>query len=68
MKEVNSIHLKYVDDLTLAEAINLPEKLVQIPDSKRPLPDMFHAHTGHVLPPASSEVYNQLKKTEEYEQ
>ena len=51
MKEVNNIHLKYVDDLSLAEAINLPEKLVEIPD-------MYHAYTGHVLPPTNSEVYN----------
>ena len=27
MKTINEIHLKYVDDLTLAEAINLSEKL-----------------------------------------
>ena len=27
MKELNLIHLKFVDDLTLAESINLPEKL-----------------------------------------
>ena len=44
----------------------MPEKLVEIPDSERPLPDMYHAHTEHVLPPTNSEVYNQLKKTEEY--
>ena len=37
----------------------MPEKLVEIPD-------MYHAYTGHVLPPTNSEVYNQLKKTEEY--
>ena len=28
MKTANKIHLKYVDDMTLAEAINLPEQLV----------------------------------------
>ena len=50
MKRVNEIHLKYVDDLTLAEAINLPEKLVVVPEDVRPLPDLFHAKTGHVMP------------------
>ena len=28
IKILNAIHLKYVDDLTLAEAINLPENLL----------------------------------------
>ena len=27
LKTANEIHLKFVDDLTLAEAINLPEQL-----------------------------------------
>ena len=43
MKAVNLIHLTYVDDLTLAETINLPSKLVAVPDSVRPQPDSFHA-------------------------
>ena len=51
MKTINEIHLKYVDDLTLAEAINLPHKLTSIPDDKRPQSDMFHSRTGkwHVM-------------------
>ena len=64
MKNVNLIHLKYVDDLSLAEAINLPEKLVH--DPGRPQPDHFHAKTGHVLPISSSRVFEQLRRTEEY--
>ena len=66
MKNVNQIHLKYVDDLTLAEPINLAKQLVSVPASVRPMPDMYHARTGHVLPLGNSEVYNQLLKTEEY--
>ena len=66
MKLVNNIHLKYVDDMTLAEAIDLSEKLVHVPDSDRPQPDVYHARTGHVLPPGRSQVYSQLKETEEY--
>ena len=34
MKNLNQIHLKFVDDLTLAEAINLPEQLVKVPGSQ----------------------------------
>ena len=66
MKNVNSIHLKFVDDLTLAEAINLPEKLIPVPATARPQPDSYHARTGHALPVERSQVYQQLLKTEEY--
>ena len=50
LKTVNEIHLKYVDDLTYAESINLLDQLVPVPSDQRPLPDSFHARTGHVLP------------------
>ena len=63
MKVANEIHLKYIDDLTLAEAINLPNNFVSVPDNIRPQPDMFHARTGHVLPLNNSNVYKQLLKT-----
>ena len=66
MKVANTIHLKYVDDLTLAESINLSHKLVETPTSRRPQPDVYHARTGHTLPNESSQVYQQIQKTEEY--
>ena len=56
--------MKYVDDLSLAESINLPEKLVLAPGRQQP--DTYHARTGHVLPVESSHVFQQLRKTEEY--
>ena len=58
--------MQYVDDLTLAEAINLPEQLVTVPVSQRPQPDSYHARTGHALPVKNSKVFSQLKKTETY--
>ena len=64
VRAVNQIHLKYVDDMSLAESINLRDKLVCAPD--RIQPDTFHARTGHVLPPENSAVYNQLLKTAVY--
>ena len=64
IRAVNQIHLKYVDDLTLAESVNIGEKLVEAPD--RPQPDNFHARTGHVLPQEESAVYKQLRETAEY--
>ena len=66
IKDVNQIHIKYIDDLTLAEAIDLTEKLVSVPERKRPLPDLLHARTGHVLPIERSSVYHQLVKTMNY--
>ena len=66
MKTVNEIHLKYVDDLTLAEAINLPTNLVSVPDNVRAQPDLYHARTGHVLPVEKSRVYKELVETMEY--
>ena len=66
MKKVNEIHLKYVDDLTLAEAINLPKNVVSLADHERPQPDMYHARTGHALPLDNSNVHKQLMKTLKY--
>ena len=66
LKELNEIHLKYVDDLTIAETINMKEQLGYKPPEHRPLPDNFHARTGHYLTPQKSRVYNQLLKTKEY--
>ena len=64
MKSANLVHLKYVDDLSLAEAINLPEKLRLAPNREQP--DNFHARTGHTLPVDKSMVFKQLMKIEEY--
>ena len=64
VKAVNQIHLKYVDDLSLAETVNLSEKLLHDPD--RMQPDTFHVRTGHVLSPEDSAVYKQLVKTAVY--
>ena len=58
--------MEYVDDMTIAESINLKGKLLYLPESVRPLPDSFHAKTGHVLLLQNSKVYTQLLKTEEY--
>ena len=65
-RAANLLHLKYVDDLTIAEAIKLKEKLISVPMSDRPLPDSYHARTGHALPEDESEVFKQLKETERY--
>ena len=63
IKAANEIHLKFVDDMTIAEAVKLKQDLVTVPLSSRPLPDMFHARTGHSLPQSKSKVFQQLEKT-----
>ena len=65
LRTLNEIHLKYVDDLSLAEAVNL-NTLETVPIDIRPQPDQFHARTGHTLKPEDSRVYKQLMKTQEY--
>ena len=66
IKELNHIHLKFVDDFTVAETVDMKNQLTQIPVSARPQPDSFHDRTGHQLLPEKSEVFKQLLKTEQY--
>ena len=64
-KAENKIHLKYVDDMIIGEAIKVKKTLVNASDD-RPLPDTYHARTGHILPTEKSEVYNQLTSLNNY--
>ena len=66
LRNANEIHLKYVDDLTLAETINLPQKLIPVKNSDRILPDNFHSRTGHIFPVENSAVQQQLIQTNEH--
>ena len=64
--ELNRIHLKYVDDLTIAEKVNMKTQVEIVPDNERPLPDNFRDRTGHRLINVSSQVYKQLQQTKTY--
>ena len=66
IKQLNELHLKYVDDLTLAEAIPMKSQLNFVPVEVRPQPDTFHARTGHEFKPVNSRVFKALKQTEKY--
>ena len=66
LRTANEIHLKFVDDLTIAERINLPESLVPVPSSQRLQPDTYHARNGQVFPPQSSRVQRKLTDINEY--
>jgi hypothetical protein len=66
VKEFNEIHLKYVDDLAIGEAIKMKEMLISIPTENRPQPDCYRARTGHALQPEKSKVFSQLHQISEY--
>ena len=51
LKEFNMIHLKFVDDFTVAEAIDMNSQLTMVPVNARPQPDNFHDRPGHILEP-----------------
>ena len=53
--------------MTLAESIAMKNKLVSIPEGVRPMPDSYHARTGHSLPEENSKVFKKLIETREYE-
>ena len=59
-----TFHSKYVDDLTIAEALNIKESVILDPD--RPLPDTYHARLGQKLTADKSKVYKQLDDIHEY--
>lgn len=65
IRAANEIHLKYIDDLTIAEAIKLKD-LPTNPADMRPQPDNYHARTGHFLPPDKSTVAKKLYDVETY--
>ena len=63
---LREIHLKFVDDLTVAEAVNLQKDVIPVPFEKRQLPDNYHQRTGHHLPNENSKVFKQLCDIEKY--
>ena len=67
ISELNAIHLKYVDDLSLAESIDMTS-LVHVPSHSRQQPDTYRARTGHVLDIQHSRVYQELINTQKYAQ
>ena len=67
ISELNAIHLKYVDDLSLAESIDMTS-LVHVPRHSRQQPDTYRARTGHVLDIQHSRVYQELINTQKYAQ
>ena len=65
-KEIPTSHWKYVDDLTLAEALDLKKCLVSYSEKSFVKPLNYHNRTEHKLPPQQSQVQNQHNKLQEY--
>ena len=66
IKEMNVKHWKYIDDLTLAESIDMASQLSPVSLVDRPQPDTFRARTGHKLNIQTSKVYKELKEIQAY--
>ena len=65
-KPLENIHLKYIDDLSFAEALNLKECLIGNPDPNPPRPFTFHERTNQVLPPGACQLQEELIKLQKY--
>ena len=65
-KPLESIHLKYIDDFSVAESLNLKEKLVYRHDSSLPRPLEYHSRTEHFLPKSESKVQGLLDEIVKY--
>ena len=68
VKQLNELHLKFVDDLTLSESVSMKSQLSEVPVTARQQPDTFHERTGHSLNPSHSRVFQKLIETERYAQ
>ena len=63
---IRNLHLKYVDDLTLLESMNLRDALTVNPQQTLVRPLNFHQRTEHTLKPGHSQVQGQLLLLENY--
>ena len=64
--DINVLHLKYVDDLLLAESVDMKTQIEPVPLSERPQPDPYRARTGHKLLNETSNVLRKLTETKDY--
>ena len=66
---IPNIHMKYVDDLTLAETINVKDSVLPNPDPNPPRPLAYRDRTLHMLPrdqtPVQAELYKMVQYCEE---
>jgi hypothetical protein len=63
-KPMKTIHMKFIDDMTVAESIYLKEKLVDNPNPVQPF--QYHDRTGHVLPNDDCRLQTMLDELNHY--
>ena len=61
---IQKAHVKYVDDLSIAQSINLKECVVPNPNPTHPL--AYHERTNHCLPSSTYSLQNDLNDLTEY--
>ena len=61
-------HMKYVDDLSLVQSLNLRECLIPNPEPNPVRPLAYHDRTHHLLPAAACKLQDQLNLLVEYSQ
>ena len=66
LKQINTLHLKYVDDLSLAETVKMNSQLAPVSLADRPQPDPYRARTGHKLKNETSQVLTKLNDIQSY--
>ena len=65
-KPIPYSHMKYVDDMSILQSLNLKEMLLPNPVCDPPRPLAYHDRTNHVLPTQSIALQDQLDKLETY--
>ena len=65
-KPLPNTHMKYVDDLSLVQSLNLREALIPNPAPNPPRPLAYHDRTNHILPIESIALQGELNKLERY--
>ena len=63
-KPIEKIHMKWIDDMTIAESIYLKEKVVENPSPHQPF--RLHEQTGLILPQEFSKVQGLLSDLHQY--
>ena len=63
-KAMEKVHMKYIDDLSFATAINLKENLTVNPDLPKPL--SYHERNNYTLPDAKNTMQHHFNQLQSY--
>jgi hypothetical protein len=66
MRPMPTTHMKYVDDMTMAETLNLRQELMPNPNTNLPRPLTYHERTQQILSEGVSQIQEQLNRLVEY--